>query len=72
MYRVAGGRGFEGEKREGHKSYLWRGFGLADVDRGGLAAERGGRRRTEPAAAVVRWSGAATSGSRSTSGKQGS
>ena len=52
MYRVAGGRGFEGEKREGHKSYLWRGLGLADVDRGGLAAKRGGRRRTELAAAV--------------------
>ena len=26
---------------------------LADVDRGGLAAKRGGRRRTEPAAAVL-------------------
>jgi len=47
-YRVAGGRGFEGEKKEGSKSYLWRGSGLADVGYGGLAAERGGWRRTGP------------------------
>ena len=38
--RVSGGRGFEGEKRERPKSYLWRGLELADVDRGGLAAKR--------------------------------
>ena len=43
-----------GEKREGHKSYLWRGLGLEMVACGGLAAERGGRRRTGPAAAAFR------------------
>jgi len=52
-YRVSGGRGFEGEKREENTSYLWRGLELADVDRGGLAAKRGGRRWTEPAAAAL-------------------
>ena len=41
-----------GEKKEGNTSYLWRGSGLAEVACGGLAAERGGRRCTEPAAAV--------------------
>ena len=30
--RVTGGGGFVGEKRERHKSYLWRVLGLADVD----------------------------------------
>ena len=54
LHRVAGGGGFAGEKREGHKSYLWRGLGLADVDCGGLAEERSARRRTGPAAAAFR------------------
>ena len=47
-HRVAGGGGFTGEKREGNTSYLWWGLELADVDCGGLAAERGGRQRTGP------------------------
>ena len=52
--RGSGDGGPTGEKREGHKSYLWRGLGLQMVACGGLAAERGGRQRTGPAAAAFR------------------
>ena len=44
--RGSGGGGPTGEKREGHKSYLWRGLGLEMVACSGGSTEWGGRRRS--------------------------
>ena len=68
MPTVAGGEGKKGEEQgEGERD-----LGVALVGRGmagaGGAAERGGRRRTGPAAAAFRRAWASASGSGSTSG----